>query len=161
TGEAVAISFEDDNGFLADVLDLRTRVGDDPNAHIDPNEVYKGKDAIFDYNGVTNIKRATNEFTIGGVTYNLLKADPDTEVTVRVTQDVDATVDAIKAFVDKYNEVVEKVSNKLTEKRYYDYQPLLDAQKEEMTEKEIELWEERARSGLLRGDNLLTSIASS
>src|SRR5690606_13435122 len=42
TGEAVAISFEDDNGFLADVLDLRTRVGDDPDAHIDPNEVYKG-----------------------------------------------------------------------------------------------------------------------
>lgn len=121
---------------------------------------YEGTNAKIIYNGL-ELEQQSNEFSIGGVTYNLLKADPGTTVTVRVGQDIDAMVETIKGFVEKYNEVLAEINSALTEKRYHDYPPLTDAQKEEMTEKEIELWEERARSGLLRGDSLLSGIGAS
>jgi flagellar hook-associated protein 2 len=53
--------------------------------------------------------------------------------------------------------VIEKINGKLTEERFRNFPPLTDEQKEEMTEKQIELWEEKAKSGLLRGDAILTS----
>lgn len=39
-----------------------------------------------------------------------------------------------------------------TEQRYRDYHPLSEEEKAEMTERQIELWEERAKSGILRGE---------
>ena len=36
------------------------------------------------------------------------------------------------------------------EKRYRDFPPLTEKQKEDMEEREIELWEEKAKSGMLR-----------
>ena len=54
----------------------------------------------------------------------------------------------------------EKINGKLTEKRYRDYPPLTDEQKADMKESDIEKWEERARSGLLSGDTLLSGIYS-
>src|SRR5690606_25455559 len=52
-------------------------------------------------------------------------------------------------------------NTKLLERRYYDYPPLTEAQRKEMEEEDIRLWQERARSGLLRGDAMLSSILSS
>lgn len=37
---------------------------------------------------------------------------------------------------------------------------MTEAQKKEMDEKEIELWEEKAKSGLLRSDRILTNLVS-
>lgn len=160
TGEAVQITFDqDDNLFLRDVLKLRA--SDDTAIKVDdPEGVYRGQDAVFDYNGAKNLKRSTNEFSIGGVQYTLHNADPGKTVTIQVSQDIDKTVETIKGFVEKYNEVIEQINRKLSEKRYYDFPPLNEAQKAEMKEKEIELWEEKARSGLLRGDSMLTNILS-
>ena len=44
------------------------------------------------------------------------------------------------------------------EKRYNDFPPLTEEQKSEMSEKDIELWEEKAMSGLLRNDSILQGI---
>jgi flagellar hook-associated protein 2 len=71
---------------------------------------------------------------------------------------VDKAYDAVKNFVDKYNELIDRINNKLNEERFRNYLPLTDAQKNEMSEKEIELWEERAKSGLLRSDSVLQNI---
>ncbi|MFP3361935.1 flagellar cap protein FliD, partial [Planococcus sp. SIMBA_143] len=49
------------------------------------------------------------------------------------------------------------IDDKLTQKRYRDYQPLSDEEKEGRTEKQIELWEERAKSGLIRNDSVLSN----
>jgi len=63
--------------------------------------------------------------------------------------------------VEQYNAVVDDLGTKLAEKRYRDFNPLTDEQKADMNEKDITQWEEKARSGLFRGDSLLSSIASS
>src|SRR5690606_8962365 len=60
----------------------------------------------------------------------------------------------------KYNEIIGKINEKLREERYRDYRPLTDEQRKEMSDREIELWEERAKSGLLRGDIILSNALS-
>ena len=106
------------------------------------------------------VQNAANTFTIDGVTYTLKNTTPEgTEpITITVTQDVDKAYNAIKNFVDKYNELIDKINGKLNEERFRDYAPLTDAQRKEMSEKEIELWEQKAKSGLLRSDSILQNI---
>jgi len=50
------------------------------------------------------------------------------------------------------------LNKKVSEQRYREYGPLTADQKKEMKESEIELWEEKAKSGLLRNDAALTSL---
>ena len=116
-----------------------------------------GQDAVFDLNGATGLTEPTNQFTIAGVTYNLKSVGT---TTITVSQDTDSIVQAIKTFVDKYNEVLGAINGKVSERRLYDYMPLTDAQKKQMTPDEIKAWEQKARQGLLQGDSLLISIAS-
>ncbi|RDE36265.1 flagellar hook-associated protein 2 [Parageobacillus thermoglucosidasius] len=120
----------------------------------DANVKIAGEDAQFTINGLATT-RSANTFTINGVTYTLKKEA--SSATITTTNDTDAMFNAIKGFVDKYNEVIDKINAKLKEERYRNYPPLTDEQKESMTEKQIELWEEKAKSGLLRGDSILSS----
>ncbi|WP_081578668.1 flagellar filament capping protein FliD [Thermacetogenium phaeum] len=63
---------------------------------------------------------------------------------------------------DKYNEVLEAINKKLYEERYPDYRPLTEEQIEEgkLTDRQIDAWQDKARSGLLKGDPLLSGIVA-
>jgi flagellar hook-associated protein 2 len=76
-------------------------------------------------------------------------------------------VEKIKAFVEAYNTAVVHMNTELTERRYNardkyggSYAPLRAEQKKEMSEDEIKAWEEKAKSGMLRGDSILFSAYS-
>ncbi|WP_342720353.1 flagellar hook-associated protein 2 [Sediminibacillus albus] len=138
------IVFNGNSGFFTDTLQL-TQAGEQ-----------NGTDATFIYNGAVELTSKTNSTTLNGVTFNFLE-ETTGAAQVTVSNDVDASVDKIMAFVDKYNEVIEKVNGSLNEPRYRDYKPLTEAQKKDMSEKEIELWEEKAKSGLLKGESMLSS----
>ncbi|MCG0277753.1 MAG: flagellar filament capping protein FliD [Thermanaeromonas sp.] len=101
---------------------------------------------------------STNAPTVAGITLNLKKADPNNPVTITVSADTDAVFNAIKDFVNAYNELIGKINAKLTEPRYRDYLPLTDEQREQLSDEQEKKWEEKARSGLLQGDPLLQSI---
>lgn len=116
---------------------------------------YKGVNALIDFNGATGIEQQSNQFTINGINLDLRTIG---STTIRVDTDTDAVYDKIKGFVDKYNELVDKMAKLLGEKKYRDFKPLTSEQKEAMKEKEIELWEEKAKSGLLRNDSIISSI---
>lgn len=155
TGAAQGLTFEnlDGTNFLA-ALGLET---------IEP-----GKDAELTIkNGESNITitRSTNTFTIDGITYNLKKnfnaANDGGNIELTITQDVTQAFENIKSFVEEYNKLIDEINSELKEERFRDYPPLTDAQKEEMSEKEIELWEEKAKSGLLRNDSILQNIVYS
>lgn len=118
---------------------------------------FTGQDAIFDLDGATGLSSPTNQFTVGGVTYTLNGAGT---ATITVAQDTDSILAAVGAFVDKYNEALATINQKVSERRLYDYPPLTDAQKKEMSQDEIKQWEEKARQGLLQGDTLLLSVVS-
>ncbi|WP_017756423.1 flagellar hook-associated protein 2 [Calidifontibacillus oryziterrae] len=116
-----------------------------------------GEDAELTINGMYT-KQKSNTFTISGVTYTLKDVG---NVTISTKTDVDLAIENIKEFVDKYNDLLDKVNGKLNETKYRDYRPLTDEQKEAMSDREIELWEERAKSGHLRRDPILSSGFSS
>jgi len=120
----------------------------------DLSDGLKGQNAIIDFNGAQGMTYSSNTITVNGITMNLTGTG---EFTVTVGTDVDGIYEKIKNFVDEYNKLVDKASQLLTQKRYYNYEPLTDEQKKEMSEKEIELWEEKAKSGLLRNDNIISS----
>jgi len=160
TGSDVQFRFDDESGGSLNGFFSALGLSDRDGSPVQAGAVYAGQNAVFEYDGVL-IERATNQFTAGGVTYTLHRADPAAEIVVAVGQDTDAVVERIKAFVTKYNEIVAHVNTKLLERRYYDYPPLTEAQRKEMEEEDIRLWQERARSGLLRGDAMLSSILSS
>ncbi len=120
-------------------------------------EGINGVDAEISFNGAENILLSSNQFTINGIDFNLID---EGSFTVTVDTDVDSVYEKIQKFVDSYNELVEKTSNLLTEKKYRDYQPLTDDQKSDMKEDDIKLWEDKAKSGLLRSDGTLESTMS-
>lgn len=106
------------------------------------------------FDGITVDNLTSNKTTINGLTLNLMQTG---ETTITVQADPTKTFDKIKGFIDKYNETIADIEKQLVEKRYPDFQPLSAEQKKDMTDNEIELWEEKARSGLLRNDPILRS----
>ncbi|MHB1420527.1 MAG: flagellar filament capping protein FliD [Bacillota bacterium] len=137
--------------FLKDYLKLGVSQGVD----------YSGQNAEFKLSG-SQYSTPSNTATVMGMTIALKQAPTDPAAPIimdlNVFQDTNTIYSSIKSFVDKYNEVVEKINTKLQEKRNRDYKPLTDDQKNDMNDKQIEQWEEKARSGLLNFDFLLTSI---
>ncbi|KAF1677451.1 flagellar hook-associated protein 2 [Bacillus mexicanus] len=112
----------------------------------------EGTNAKVTINGF-EMEKLTNNFTVNGVTYSIKNTTAATgPVTTAVSTDVDGIYNQIKDFVDKYNELVDSMNEKLQEEKYRDYTPLTSEQKEAMSDKEVELWEKKAKSGLLRND---------
>ncbi|MDQ6422499.1 flagellar filament capping protein FliD [Paenibacillus sp. LHD-117] len=114
-----------------------------------------GTNAKVLFNGI-EAEYDSNTFTIAGMTFTA-KQTSNTVVDIGVSQDVDAVVDRIKSFVEKYNTLLDEVNKELLEKKQRSFQPLTDEQRKEMDEDEIKRWEERARSGMLSNDTLITS----
>lgn len=118
----------------------------------------QGKNAVVDINGLTGIQQYENTFTLNNVTFSLKKTTGTDSVLVTITSDTDEIFDTIKNFIEQYNSLIETINEELTEERYPNYLPLTAEQKEQLTDKQIEQWEEKARSGLLRNDPILRDV---
>ena len=145
----------------------------------------EGQNAIVNIDGVT-VEKMSNTFSVNGMTIqaravtgnyfddqgNLLTAQDgklaaksgtvDNAATLTATKNTDDIMKTIKGFVDDYNKLIEDL-NKQTHasKTYSKYAPLTDEQKDEMSEKEIEKWEEKSKEGLLSGDSDISNFLSS
>ena len=117
----------------------------------------KGENASIKYNGGAAIEYTSNNISINGLSLTL-KAETNGIQTVSVDTDVDGAYNKIKEFVDEYNKLIDGFDLKLAEKKYRDFQPLTDEQKEAMSENDIKLWEEKAKSGLLKNDETMTRM---
>lgn len=109
------------------------------------------------------VTRSSNTINIDGTVITLNgKAEGDTseKVNISFSRDNDAIIEKIKSFVSDYNTLLSSITDKLAEEYDSDYLPLTDDQKEAMSEKEIELWTTKAKTGLLSGDIYLSNIAS-
>lgn len=118
--------------------------------------------------GSNTITSASNKITFDGITIDINKSvDKNAtvseafEVNFKVESDVENTFNNIKELVDEYNKMIDTVYGRITEKKQYSYTPLTDEEKEEMTEKEIELWEKKCKQGILKNDTYLTKLTSS
>lgn len=152
TGEGFTLAAGDDatKSFLKDQLGFAV---DDATNNLTANA--EGKNAKFTFNGL-EMTKTSNNFTINGIKYTLNSVtDSNKTVTINSTTDTDGIFNNIKDFVDKYNTLIKNVNAKVTESKYRDYTPLTDEQREAMTDKQVEQWEAKAKSGLLRSDSTL------
>lgn len=118
----------------------------------------KGQDAEIKFNGET-ITHHSNEIEIFGIYLDIQGGAALNEVAiVSVQTDTDGMVDKIRDFVDEYNKLMDDVNGQLKAEEYREYKPLTDEQRQAMSEKEVEQWEERAKSGLLRNDDSMTRM---
>ncbi|MCY7472578.1 flagellar hook-associated protein 2 [Bacillus safensis] len=153
TGEGVSIKAADGNS-----ASFLTQLGFQVDGDNKLVATTQGQKAQYEINGL-KMENNNNTFTQAGITYEL-KGTTDKPVSLNVSTDVDAIFDKIKQFVDKYNELVEQINGKVNEKKNRDYHPLTAEEKKAMSDKEVELWETTAKSGLLRSDSILRSGAS-
>lgn len=112
-------------------------------------------DAQVNINGLATT-RQSNSFTINGIDIKLNTTNVGTPSTISTTSDTASIVEKVKTFIKDYNEILATLQDKSREVKYRDFLPLSEEQKEEMSEKEIENWESKAKSGLLRNDPILS-----
>lgn len=108
----------------------------------------------------------TNKLNVANVIYNFngvsaKNTDGTYQAsTISVSQDTDKIVDNVKKFVETYNTLIDSLNTKYREEKNTDYKPLTKKQEGEMTESQIDKWNEKAKSGLLYHDNNIYSIIS-
>lgn len=108
----------------------------------------EAQNAHLNLDGV-DIIQSSNTFNVSGVTYTLNETST-TAIDIEVEQNTDGIIDNIVQFANDYNEMISSLHAKLDEVRDYDYDPLTDEQKDALSEDEVEDWEEKAKSGILR-----------
>lgn len=120
-----------------------------------PVPEHGGTNATATINGLA-IERATNEFTLNQVNFDLQKTGT---ATVTVQTDTKTVLQNVVNFVTEYNKLLDNLNARLQETRHRDYPPLLtdDPRMEHLTDRQVDQWQEKARSGLLRGDTILSS----
>lgn len=114
--------------------------------------VYSGKDALLDFGAAKGITQSSNNFMLNNVNITLKATGA---ATLEVATNVEGIIAKVSDFVEKYNAFIDKINGELGEERYKDYRPLTDEQRDQLSEKQEEQWEEKAKSGLLRNDEIL------
>lgn len=156
TSEMVPFSFIAGNG---NILKLQHQIAEGVYDYVDSATEYSGVDANIDFGAAIGISFSSNDFTLNNIRFSL-KETTTTSFNISVNPDIDTAYEKIRDFVDKYNELVDELDSIVSQKKQSDYLPLTETQKDEMTDKEIELWEEKAKTGLLSNDSIIMRIGS-
>ena len=136
-----------------------------------------GQDAIMDVeiNGVRfeNLTRSSNTFDLDGLTVNVKgtfeavgKDGEDYEpITFNTTTDTEKIIDAIRDFVNDYNEMASELKSAYStlpaqQTNGSRYDPLTADDESGMSESEIAAYNEKAKQGILFGDTTLSSMYS-
>ena len=135
--------------------------GDDKSAVVSITSKDGAKNTIIQ-NGITTTTEKQADGTIKKTVTDGSVSNTSTfgEVNLSGKTDISGLKDTIVGFVNDYNKVMETINEKLWETRDKDYMPLTEEQKKEMSESEIEAWEKKAQTGLLRNDSDLRRIQS-
>lgn len=126
------------------------------------------QDAQIKLNGASFTSN-TNSFSVNGLVINVTATTTSTDsagnvtdnpVTISTAVDTQGIYDKIVSFFDEYNELVTYMDGLYYADSANGYEPLTDEEKEEMTDKQIEQWEDKVKAALLRNDTTISGITS-
>ena len=136
------------------------------------NRITEAQDAVVYLNG-SRFVRNTNNFTIDGLNITLdptrltsqLNGTDPLDIYISFERDTAPVLEIIKNFVEEYNALIRSIRDLTETSRPRAtgggrYMPLTDEQRAGMSDREIELWEEQARTGLLSRDDTLRRLTS-
>lgn len=116
-----------------------------------------GQDSEIVLNGAT-FTNNTNNYSINGLTIQVLNETGTDEVTITTDTDVDGIYDMIKGFLKDYNDLVKSVDVAYNAASSKGYEPLTSDEKDAMSDDEVKKWEEKIKDSLLRKDSTLGSV---
>lgn len=119
-----------------------------------------GQDSIIELNGV-RFTDSSNTVNVNGlaITATGVTGEGDENaITISTNTDNQALYDKIKDFLTEYNKVINELNSLYNSASAKDYQPLTDEEKEEMSDKEIEKWEQKIKDSILRRDSSINTI---
>ncbi len=124
----------------------------------------QAEDSIIYYNNV-KVQSSSNTVAVNGLTFSLKGKTADGEtISVSVSNDVQATYDMVKKFINSYNDILKEMNDLYYADSAKGYEPLSDDEKEAMSDSQIEKWETKIKDSVLRRDSSLglaiTSIKS-
>lgn len=125
----------------------------------------EGQNAIFEING-QEVYLNDNTYTLDGNTFTFNGNMTIGETyTVNIAKDSTTVKDALKKFVESYNKLIDDVYGYIGKSPAKDddgntYEPLTNAEKDEMSEDEITKWEEKAKQGVLYNDSTVSTVMS-
>ena len=119
-----------------------------------------GQDAKIYLNDVEYTSN-TNSFTVNGLSITALAktgTKDDDGITITTNNDVQGLYDKVKDFLSQYNEVINDIYAQYNASSARGYEPLSEEEKEAMSDKQVEKWEDKIKASLLRRDTTLGGI---
>lgn len=117
-----------------------------------------GQNALVTLNGAV-FESDDNVFEINGLTFTALQETKEA-FTVTTQNDTEGIYDTIKNFLKEYNSIINEMDKLYNAESAKGYEPLTDEEKDELSDKEIEKWEEKIKDSIMRRDDTLSSVAS-
>lgn len=133
--------------------------------------------ASFDGTSVTKLSRSSNNFTVDGLnislknTFNADKTESDYTTPLSIKEAAGAVTFSktvkdddlkknMKSMVEDYNKIISMVSKYYTTKPDKDFKPLTPdmIKDEKLSEEQAKLYNDKAKEGLLFGNNILNSL---
>lgn len=119
----------------------------------------EGRDAKIYLNGAL-FESEDNTFEINGLTIKCNAETGDREVTLTTQDDTSGIYDMVKKFIKEYSTLINEMDKLYNADEAKDYEPLTDEEKEALSEKEVEKWEQKIKDSILRKDSTLNSVSS-
>lgn len=110
---------------------------------------------------------SSNSYSINGlnitaqvVTDTDGKASDANAISITTSTDTQGIYDKIKDFLSQYNSLINEITSLYNADSAKGYEPLTDDEKDEMSDTEVEKWEQKIKDSLLRRDDNLESLMS-
>ncbi len=100
----------------------------------------------------------TNTFKINNLTITALDETGDKEITLTTTTDTSGVYGMIKDMITQYNKAINEMDKYYNAGSIRKYSMLTDEEKDAMKDKEVEEYENKIKSGLLKSDGNLASL---
>lgn len=117
------------------------------------------QDSEIELNGAT-FTSSTNKYSINGLTIDCLAETGSSALSITTSRDTQAMYDQIKEVFSQYNSLMQEMTKLYDADSAKGYEPLTSEEKDAMTDTEIEEWEKKIKSALLRRDDTLDGIMS-
>ena len=121
-----------------------------------------GTDAKITLNGI-EYEGSSNSFSINGLNIEAQAVTGEGDanaISITTKTDTQGMYDKIKEFLSQYNSIINEITSLYNADSAKGYEPLTDDEKSAMSDKEVEKWEEKIKSSLLRRDDTLEGLMS-
>lgn len=121
--------------------------------------IVDAQDSEIELNGA-KFTSANNTYTVNGLTIDCLAETGNSEISITTSVDTQSMYDQVKSFLSQYNSLMKEMYSLYNADIAKGYEPLTDSEKDQMTDTEVEKWEEKIKAALLRRDDTLDGIMS-